>query len=256
MASPLIKFNTDFSINQPKFELCDAGSRTIQIDQISLSIFDGDAATATTTAAETIIDLYKTTNDVEYITRTMVVPFTFLLVDLDIHKPQYTAFFVVQPFDCANYSVTADLLVTKSATTATTATENVKGDLLMRGAIYGFTLDAKAISQWEFNRVRWMPVHVPPPFYITENDFYNYLEDARGGGDNTAAKFLSDILQQFATINEGVLYNYSVERAIREDAKFTIADYIQKQTLVAFYLLVYPVLRFEKRREIAEKTLA
>jgi hypothetical protein len=242
----LIKFNTETSINQPKFELGD-GVITFQYDHISLTIFDNLLTTFDETI-DNIIKMYKITNDIEYITRTMVIPFSFLLVDLDIHKPQYTAFFVVQPFDSANYYIDNYTIVRNYADVLGT----VKGELLMRGKIFVFTLDAKAISQWQFNLDKTMVVHIPPVFYITENDFYNYLDD----GGKSAAKFLSDILQKCATIDDPILYNYCVEHAIHREAKFAISDYMVKQTLVAFYLLVYPVLRFNKRTEILEKTFA
>jgi hypothetical protein len=68
------------------------------------------------------------------------------------------------------------------------------------------------------------------------------------------------ILKEYSTIDDPILYNYSVERAIRKETKFNIDEYIKKQTLTAFYLLIYPVLRFEKRdvieKTIEEKTLA
>ena len=245
----LLKFNTETTPNCPKFEL-KTGLQSVQRSDITLTVLGDDIEPA---IINDIITFYEMTGNPEFITQNMVIPFSFLLVDLNVHKPQYSAFIFIQPYDINTYFIEhlEDSPVIEIG--STTDRNNVKGGVLQNGKIFIFVLDAKAISQWKLDSVAI--IGTPPPFYVSETDFYQMLVTDEMTGDDTG--FLLDTLQKIgATSNNALYYNYRVGQILRMGSKFSHSEYLKKHKIVEYYLLIHPISRFNKREEIISKISA
>jgi hypothetical protein len=250
----LIKFNTESTTNCPKFELKN-GLRTIQHDEISLTILSQNSSDQTTNTDDSIIgdiiSFYKMTGNPEFITQNMVIPFSFLLVDLNVHKPQYSAFIFIQPYEMTTF------YIDNMESSIVTISANVKGDssrILQPGKIFVFALDAKAIAYWKLDYVAI--IGTPPPFYVSVTDFYTMLET--DGMTQTDSDFLLNVLVQVGTAitNHPLYYNYRVTQLLQSGSRFQQDNYLKRHRILQYYLLIHPFERFNKREEIISKISA
>jgi hypothetical protein len=271
--TPIIEFNAE-STNYPKFRINYEPKRhTYHYHNMILVLYVNDNENMDTAIdADEIFHYYELTNDIDYILRSLQLPFSFLLIDLDVHKPQYVAHLVIQQYDTHTY---------KQITNPVTGTVNIlmepfaKGDgcvgWLKPGKIYSYSLDAKVISVWQYDDKA--DISGVPPFYISYGDFANFVIDEKrnnlGASHAQYGRFLLEILKQNLTIIKPIvetvgetrdaliIYNHSVMSSIQL-CQFTPTEYILHNTLVKFYLLIYAEHRFENRHaivEFLEKTL-
>jgi hypothetical protein len=250
----LIKFNTETTTNCPKFELKN-GLYTIQRDEISLSILSQSSSNETTdTIIGDIISFYKMTGNPEFITQNMVIPFSFLLVDLNVHKPQYSAFIFIQPYEMSSFYIenTENSIINIGSIVKGGVPSGVGLGLLQPCKIYVFALDAKAIAYWKFDYVA--VIGTPPPFYVSVTDFYTMLDT--DGMTKTDTEFLLNVLVQVSSTTNPLYYNYRVTQLLQGGTKFQQDSYLKRHRIMQYYLLIHPFERFNKREEIISKISA
>lgn len=258
MTTTIMQFNTE-TIDYPKFSISGNNYAVINND-VSIIIFNnGIDASKWDTQINAIIKYYGQTQDIQYILEFVSVPFSFLLVDLNIHKPQYNAYFVIQKFDINSYYQMPDMSIIIGDNNGNNNGNNIKGVCLNRGEIHCYSLGTMVMSKWQCESP--MIINTPPPFYITVPDFFNFIADEKQNNPEIFAgygHFLLDILKSANNLNtDPLMYNYAIQRAI-DLAQFPLDQYVMSSTLVKFYLLVFPESRFTERNtiiEFMEKTL-
>jgi len=261
MPVTIMQFNTE-TIDYPKFTI-NANNYTVINNDIMIVVFNNEFDRNTwDTQIDAIIKYYGQTQDIQYILEFVAVPFSFLLVDLNVHKPQYNAYFVIQQFDTKCYYEMPDMSIVNSATNATTNGPNnetmQKGKCLNRGEIHCYSLGTMVMSRWQYDSP--MTINTSPPFYITVPDFFNFIADEKQNNPDTFANyghFLLDICKRGVCDGGPLMYNYGIKCAI-DLCAFPIDQYVMSSSLVKFYLLVFPESRFTERVaiiEFMEKTL-
>ena len=201
-----------------------------------------------------IIENYVLTDNLQYSIKYLDIPFSFLLIDLNIHKTFYNFYFVIQSFDPQNYYLDNNTIHKNS----TILLNNIS---LEKGMIHSFTLDQKVLSMWKYQETNKYCIYNPPPFYISYMDFINFIIDEKKNNlhlPNDYGIFLLNILNEFnnieidKNINKTILlYNYNIENNINK-CVFVFDNYIINNTLIKFYLLIYPHSRFIDRKQIIE----
>jgi hypothetical protein len=213
---------------------------------------------------DNIINYYKEIQDIKYIIHYLDVPFSFLLIDLNIYRPQYKIYLVIQSYDCNIYYKSGDnggiIEISMQASMESSIAKGVMSNentVLKWGKIHLFTLNEKVKSQWKYNDADVMDISYSPPFYISHHDFFNFVTGEKGSGAPAHyCRVLLDILLSVSSLplseqNSAILYNYRVDEVIKS-CKFTLKEYNANVTLIKFYLLIYHEWRFTEKHTIVD----
>jgi hypothetical protein len=262
VTNPIITFNVD-SHNYPKFEIHN-NPHIFIVDDIKIIIFtELVECIQWTTIINSIINYYNEIQDIHYIMQYLDVPFSFLLIDLNIYRPQYKIFLVIQSYDYniyyKSYSSGSMEISMKPSMEGSIMKKVVSNEntVLKWGKIHLFTLNEKVKSQWKYNETDIVDISYSPPFYITHNDFFNFVTSEKiNGAPVHYCRILLDILLSVSSLPlseqySAILYNYGVDQGIKS-CKFSLDEYNANVTLIKFYLLIYHELRFTERYTIID----
>jgi hypothetical protein len=239
----IIDFNTE-TINYPKFEIYNKNNIFKINDIIILIIGDIQDINDICKNINIIIDQYELIEDLQFITKYLDFQYSFILIDLNIHKPQYKIFLVIKQYDIYNYYLTNDMKILVN-------TGNNSGiKLLKPNNIHLFTLDYKVLSLWKYEENDTYNINSFIKTNIIYNDFCIFIVKEYEIIDYyNYGVFLLDILKSNLIYDTPILYNYNVEKCIN-NCKFSINEYITNEILINSYLLIDLEQRFIERYNI------